>query len=135
MNSYRIKFSFSLNCSLKHLYCESKYEILKGYRVCWVEREIFQFSYCQCQTFSEIGSDSPAMCVYVIYIYIHVHIHILYVYIKYMEWNLSLMLRLQSELFSPISRMSKRTLHVNLTHCHSCKMLFHYISNSLVYFS
>lgn len=71
MNSYRIKFSFSLNCSLKHLYCESKYEILKGYRVCWVEREIFQFSYCQCQTFSEIGSDSPAMCVYVIYIYIY----------------------------------------------------------------
>lgn len=31
--------------------------------------------------------------------------------------------------------MSKKSLNVNLIHCHSCKMLFHYTSNSLVYSS
>lgn len=37
--------------------------------VCWVEKEKFQFSYCQSQAFSEIGNDSLAMCIYYIYIY------------------------------------------------------------------
>lgn len=31
--------------------------------------------------------------------------------------------------------MSKKSLNVNLIHCHSCKMLFHYTANSLVDFS
>lgn len=50
------------------LYNKSEYEILKVYRICWVEKEKFQFSCCQSQAFSEIGSDSLAMCVRVIYI-------------------------------------------------------------------
>ena len=50
--------------------------------VCWVEKEKFQFSYCQSQAFSEIVSDSLAVCVHThicthpyIYIYIYIYIY------------------------------------------------------------
>lgn len=62
---------FPSTSSPKHLYnIKANMKSLKFIESAGLRRRKFQFSYCQSQAFSEIGSDILAVCVRNIYIYI-----------------------------------------------------------------